>query len=555
MKLMKNIKKLVVGVVLSTTLLSTSISTFAAEVDDVNVETSANEDANVETSIESAFEDLLDDVDNTTEATKDVDYVDLTLEVPENTIISKDGTTLSESESDIMVSDGTLTLSQPTALDFKNRIESDVVVTIANGNATVDFNGEEVKGSISDDLENVVSFDGKTLSIVNSDKMEDVVPSEPDDDTPITPIEKPADYTIRYFKNSVADENLLHKDVIVGTVGSTIDVNAIDVNAYKPEDSKFETWKDGVMQDGYATIITEDDSDVIDIVYTSEEVEVPTTGNAAYTVKYYKDALQEGNYLGEYSLEGNAGDSIDYSSIDVNKFQPDSYKNGEIQTVVSATIVTEDDTDVVYVLYTRVEKETKVVTETIEVPVEKEVIKEVPVEKIVEKEVVKEVPVETIKEVRVEVPVEKIVEVPVEKLVEVPVEKVKTETVYVPVEKEVVKEVEKEVPVEKIVEVPGETNTIYVEVPKTEIQEVEKVVEKEVPVYITTETDEDTTITPDEGTSTNLVSENPDPEVDEDSPITPDDGPQTGDETPFAIMLTILFLSILGMVVTRKKAN
>lgn len=521
---MKLIKNIVVGVVLSTTLLSTSISAFAAEVDNVNVETSANEDVNVETSTESTFEDLLDDVDNTTEATKNVDYVDLTLSVPENTIISKDGTTLANSESDVMVSNGTLTLSQPTALEFKNRIESDVVVTITDGNAVVDFNGEEVNGSVSDDLENVVSFDGKTLSIVNSDKMEDVVPSEPDNDQPITPIEKPADYTIRYFKNSVADENLLHKEVVTGVAGAEIDVNAIDLNAYKPEDSKFETWKDGVMQDGYATIITEDDSDVIDIVYTSEEIEVPTTGNAAYTVKYYKDALQEGNYLGEYSLEGNAGDSIDYSSIDINKFQPDSYKNGEIQTVVSATVVTEDDTDVVYVLYTRVEKETKVVTEIIEVPVEKEVIKEVPVEKI--------------KEVRVEVPVET----------------VKTETVYVPVEKEVIKEVEKEVPVEKIVEVPGETNTVYVEVPKTEIQEVEKVVEKEVPVYITTETDEDTTITPDDGPKP-TTTENPDPEVDEDSPITPDDGPQTGDETPFAILLTILFLSIFGMVVTRKKAN
>ena len=279
-KLLKNVKKIVTGVVLSTTLLST-IPTFASEVDDVNVETYAKEDANVETSTNSSLNDLLKDVDNTTEATNDVNYVDLTLSVPENTIISKDGTTMTDSESDIMVSDGTLTLSQPTALEFKNRIESDVVVTITDGNTSVDFNGEEVNGSVSDDLENVVSFDGKTLSIVNSDKMEDVVPSEPDDDTPIKPIEVPADYTIRYFKNSVADENLLHKDVVAGVVGAEIDANAIDVNAYKPEDSKFETWKDGVMQDGYATIITEDDSDVIDIVYVSEKVEVPTTGNAA----------------------------------------------------------------------------------------------------------------------------------------------------------------------------------------------------------------------------------------------------------------------------------
>jgi len=54
------------------------------------------------------------------------------------------------------------------------------------------------------------------------------------------------------------------------------------------------------------------------------------------------------------------------------------------------------------------------VEKIVEVPVEKIVVKEVPVEKIVEKEVIKEVPVEKIveKEVIKEVVVEKIVEVP-----------------------------------------------------------------------------------------------------------------------------------------------
>ena len=85
-----------------------------------------------------------------------------------------------------------------------------------------------------------------------------------------------------------------------------------------------------------------------------------------------------------------------------------------------------------------------------EVPVEKELIKEIPVE------VIKEVPVEkeVIKEVPVEVPVEK------EVIKEVPVDVIKE----VPVEKEVIKEVpvEVEVPVEKelvkIVEVPAKVN-------------------------------------------------------------------------------------------------
>ncbi len=130
-----------------------------------------------------------------------------------------------------------------------------------------------------------------------------------------------------------------------------------------------------------------------------------------------------------------------------------------------------------------------------EVPVE--VIKEVPVEKVIEKEVpvevVREVPVDRLVEVIKEVPVEKVVEVvkevPVEKVVEVvkevPVEVVKE----VPVEKVVEKEIVKEIPVEKIVEkaiikeVPVE-KIVEKEIIKEVPVEVEKIVEKEVPVEV-----------------------------------------------------------------------
>ena len=89
---------------------------------------------------------------------------------------------------------------------------------------------------------------------------------------------------------------------------------------------------------------------------------------------------------------------------------------------------------------------------------EKQVIKEVIVEKRVEipvetiKEVVKieyvEVPVEVVREVTVEKIVEVIKEVPVERVVEKIVEVIKE----IPVEKVVIQEVIKEVPVEKVVE-------------------------------------------------------------------------------------------------------
>ncbi len=98
----------------------------------------------------------------------------------------------------------------------------------------------------------------------------------------------------------------------------------------------------------------------------------------------------------------------------------------------------------------------------------REMVKEVPVEKVKEviKEVVKQVPVEKIKEVVKEVP--KIKEVPVEVVKQVLVEVVKE----VPVDK--VKVVVKEVPVERV-------KVVVNEVP------VERVVVKEVPVKVVVE--------------------------------------------------------------------
>lgn len=492
-----------------------------------------------------SLEDILADVDNTADIVENTQYVDLTLVVPSNVVISKDGQVVTSFEADVLLTEGQLVLSQPTAAEFKNRIESDVVIDIADGQISVYFEGQQVNGTVVDALENTISFDGSTLEITNSDKMENIE-SEDDIDQSEQPTDKPADYTVRYFMNSVADENLLHKDVVAGIAGQEIDLNAIELNAYKPVDTEALVWADGVMQDGAATIIVEDDSDVIDIVYVSTTVIIEAS--ADFTVKYYRDALQEGNFLGEYKQGGNAGEAIDFTAIDVNQFQPASYGNGEIQTVVSATVVTEDDSDVVYVLYTRVEKEIQIVTETIEIPGKTEVIEkvvEVPVETIVEKIVTVEVPVEKI--VEKEVIKEVVKEVPVEKIVEVPVEKIVTEKVLVPVETEKLVEVEKVVTVEKQVTVPGEDKIVYVEIPKTEIKEVEKVIEKEVPVYIEVPAeDEDKNIE---------ITENNDPEEETDEDNAPEytDGPQTGDEAPIVMLVILMVMAAFGMAVVTKK--
>ena len=106
---------------------------------------------------------------------------------------------------------------------------------------------------------------------------------------------------------------------------------------------------------------------------------------------------------------------------DINKFVQDCFKQGYDIKKYGLLGKTHNDG----------EKDLK--TEVVQ---EKQLIKEVIVEKIVE------VPVEVIKEV------EKIIEVPVEKIVEKVVEVIKE----IPVDKVVVKEVVKEVPIERVVE-------------------------------------------------------------------------------------------------------
>jgi hypothetical protein len=449
-----------------------------------DAEVSASEEEEVvETETNKSIEDLLVEVDNTSSIEKGVK---VNLNVPSNTVLTKiGGNSLTSFEASVELQAGEYTLSQPTREENKTRLESNVSLVVGEDDVKVSFEGNLVNGTVSDAIGNQVSFDASTntISILNADKLEDVVEEE-EEVEPEAPQAQPADYTIRYFINEVSDATLIHSESVEGVVGDSIDLDAIDLNAFKPSDSDEETWKDGVMQEGAATVVTADDTDVIDIVYVSEAVEV---GNTSFVVKYYVDNLTEGNFLGSYEETANAGDVINYDLVDNNKFQPAGYGDGVIQTVVSSTTVAADGSSVVYILYAG--------SEVIETVVEKEV--EVPVE----------VPVEVVKEVEVE----KVVEV------EVPVE--------VPVE------------VEKTVEVPVEHETV-VEVPGPQTSSTTKEV-----VYVPSESEETIVPTPETSNNDPVPSE-----TDSDEPVTPEDGgstPQTGDNSPI-IPIVVLMVSALG---------
>ena len=214
-----------------------------AEVEETEAEAEESEESEESKSLE----DILGEVDNTASVVEDTVYVDLSLIIPENCILSKDGQVITSFEADILLTDGQITVSQPSAPDYKNRIESDVVISIIDGNISVSFEGQDVVGTVQDSLGNTVSFDGTTLQIVNSDKMESLEPSEVEIDDPDTPLAAPDSYTVRYFVDFVAEENLLHQDVVAGIVGQEIKIDTIDLNAYKPENTEALVWHGSKM--------------------------------------------------------------------------------------------------------------------------------------------------------------------------------------------------------------------------------------------------------------------------------------------------------------------
>lgn len=72
----------------------------------------------------------------------------------------------------------------------------------------------------------------------------------------------------------------------------------------------------------------------------------------SYTIQYYQDSLN-GKLLGSLKVEGKIDDEIDLSKIDVNKYKPENYDNGVVDTSKSATKIVKGDNDIVYVVYTK----------------------------------------------------------------------------------------------------------------------------------------------------------------------------------------------------------
>ena len=171
-------------------------------------------------------------------------------------------------------------------------------------------------------------------------------------------------YTVKYYKDSVSDENLLGSTPGTTEFDEGYTLNNADVTADLGAD-----WIDAEKPEGYlsgsetyVTITTVIENNVVIVIYTK----VPVAKQYPYTVKYYKDSISDENLLGStpgttefdegYTL-GEADVAADLGVNWINAQRPEDYKSGSA-TYVTITSVIENN--VVIVLYVPLETVRKV---------------------------------------------------------------------------------------------------------------------------------------------------------------------------------------------------
>ena len=140
------------------------------------------------------------------------------------------------------------------------------------------------------------------------------------------------EYTVNYYKDSISDRNFLGEVEGTGSVGDTIPA---DLTLFAPEGYAVPGTRSGAEK------ISADGGDVVNVVYSKKT-------NLSYTVNYYKDSIEEGNYLDKVEGTGTFGDAI---PADLTKFAPAGYAVPGARS--GAENISADGGDVVNVVYSR----------------------------------------------------------------------------------------------------------------------------------------------------------------------------------------------------------
>ncbi|MFR2824271.1 MAG: hypothetical protein ACLTCQ_06575 [Enterocloster bolteae] len=139
-------------------------------------------------------------------------------------------------------------------------------------------------------------------------------------------------YTVNYYKDSIEEGNYLDKVEGTGTFGEAIPA---DLSKFAPAGYAVPGTRSGAKN------ISADGGDVVNVVYSKKT-------DLVYTVNYYKDSIEEGNYLDKVEGTGTFGDAI---PADLSKFAPAGYVVPGTRS--GAENISADGGDVVNVVYSK----------------------------------------------------------------------------------------------------------------------------------------------------------------------------------------------------------
>ena len=174
---------------------------------------------------------------------------------------------------------------------------------------------------------------------------------------PPTPVATQYPYTVKYYKDSITEGNLLGSTPGTTEFDAGYELGNADVTADLGAD-----WIDAMKPDGYTsgsttyvTITINPEDNVVTVVY-GVQPQYP------YTVKYYVDSVSDSNLIGAadgttnfdagYTLV-NADVAADLGADWINAKKPSGYDLGSVSYV---TITTDPESNIVIVVYVMVEK-------------------------------------------------------------------------------------------------------------------------------------------------------------------------------------------------------
>lgn len=144
-------------------------------------------------------------------------------------------------------------------------------------------------------------------------------------------------YTIAYYKDSVAPQNLLGERTGVYLWDYNWNVYQDERNAFLPEGYKRFTTSD------YVRITADESQNVLNVVYDQKR------NDLGYTVNYYKDSVDAANLLGSDTGTGTFEDAIPYVS---GKYAPEGYDATGVTSGVT-TIGVDQEANVLNVVYSK----------------------------------------------------------------------------------------------------------------------------------------------------------------------------------------------------------